>query len=565
MPPPAPTPDPRRARGLELGLALSVLTLIVADLGPALRAPGRLGAGDPAAEGAAHLWGLWVAADALPAHGPGLRAAAADLPAGLLLDHIDPINLVVLLPALLLGGGGAAGAALGWNLLVAGTTALWAWGGHRLGLRLTGDRRAAALLGLLLAAAPSWHGSVLPLGRSEYFPWCLWPLHLSLLHEALHGAGPARRRAEALAALSLGAMGWAGWQPLLWLIFAELPAVALLRRRADGPPAPWAPALRVGAAAALATAPLLLRHLALRPWWLSRLELPSPVAGTGQVTPPAELFTGAATLLHGELPPFLGYALPLMALAALRGPGRGWALAGLAGAPLLIGHGVELADRTLLLGPAGALAHVVPPLRGLRGWSRATPLVAVLMAVAAVGLPWARRRWGLAIGAWALAEGLLWRPLGAGAFPVAPGGPARALSAALPEGPTLALLGDRSTAAGAAHHDLHLLHARALDRPTSAGPSAGRDPAVLGLSVLAVEHHRRGPPPAGLGACAPGEAGRLWAAGFRAVWLQPPAGADPAWRRRARARAEDLLGAPIYDDGVRAGWALRPAEAGPCP
>lgn len=503
------------------------------------RAPG-LGSG----EGAAHIWGLLTTSQGLWEHGPFLRVSGAAHPAGVRRDLLDPVNLLVFGPV----WGATGRAALAWAGLGLAWIAAAAASGWALGRRLGGPG-AALLLGLAWAASPYLHGGLLPVGRSEYWPWALWPLHLALLHDALHAARPDRRwRRAAAAGLVLGLLAHGGWQPLLFLLLGQVPAALLLARGARRP----VPVLVVvGGLGALLSLPMLVAHLGVEPWWLRRLE-----GGTGAGEPlstPVASLLGTGGMTGGDAAPFVGWLLPVLAAwAAVRSrAARPWALLG--GALLVVALGPRCSVGSLtLIGPFALL----PGSGSLHGPARLAGLAVLPLGISIItlfsGSSAGRLGWRGALLLGLLAEGLLWRPRQERpGIPVAPPSSLRALLAPLPAGPVAvfwAAATPRET-----ERDQLLLQLALEGRVSSVGPSPQAARPLAPYSVLELGLSRQSPldhP------CAGEEGARLWAAGFRSVLLAY--GREGARGRRQRREREltALHGAPAARTATGVSWQL---------
>lgn len=366
----------QRAAGVFWGgIALSVLICML----PVLSDPSGVILGYPGGEATTHLFGLLSGFES-----PGLRVSAlANFPQGLRSDLADPVNLPWLLPGHLWG---LRAAALGWNLLCAGTVVLAGTGGWRLGRQLhPATPEAATVMGLALACSPYLQGVALSSGRSEYWAWAWMPLVLSWTLSALRRAtGPRIARA----AVGMTALALSGWQPLVFGGLVLLPALLLVSR---GLPK-WPLAL-ILLPAALGAGAVLSQHLGATPWWLSRVDGQAAVAAPAQL---AELWPWAPSGQIGDRLLLPGAGLTILALFGLR-EGPRWAV--LAGVLALLALGPSLAvGETLLPAPAALLAPI-PVLGGLSAWSRLA-LVAVLPLAVLAGAVVVRLR--NRIGAWSL-------------------------------------------------------------------------------------------------------------------------------------------------------------------
>ena len=536
-------------------------------LWPALGAPASTAVGLADGEGPAHLWGLWVAAEGLFSHGPYLRVSEVNYPAGFHADLMDPINLLLFWPFWMLGGGGAAGAMLGWNAVHLMTVVLAGWGGWRLGRTVLQSPQAAAVTAAAVAGAPYLIGAAGVVGRSEYLPLAGWALHLSFLIGFLRTGG---RREQLGAIITLTALAHAGWQPLTWLILAELLLVWMLYRTSSGEQTPLdrretiTRMVMVTAPAALLTLPLLLSHLSTDPWWLGRLSHPSPFEERPRAVPLATLLPLIdATRSWANNPlPYLGLTLPALAVVGViyerKKALRWFALASLVlifalGEIVAMGTSVDTATNFYYM-PAAILMHIIAPLRAFHGWARLTLLVVPLLAICAgYAIDHLTRKQPsrslLVTAALALLlvlEGVTWSPVGRGNFAIDTDSPAYTALAALPQGPVLELpLGMHQQ-----HADRALLRAQDLQRPTSLAPSP-QQPSALNLSSLAwsieqgtdLTEHR----------CAASEANRLLQAGFVGVLLH----ADLLPEGETTVDAiSTLLGEPTVSIDDKLAWAL---------
>lgn len=229
--PPPPPPSPR-APWLP---TLLVGAVCVAMMGGALLLdPLSAPLGSAYTEAPGHLWGLWTTARGLFEWGPLVRVAPVGYP-GLFASHLmDPINLILFLPFYFLFGEGAEGAIAGWNALHLGAVALGALGCYRLGRRLLGDAPYApwAIAAMTAVFCASPYLLYVPyMGRTEYLPATLYPLHLALLHRWLRrpvGGAPGIAEAPPLwvglaCGLVLGAAALGGWYLAVFLALCEVP------------------------------------------------------------------------------------------------------------------------------------------------------------------------------------------------------------------------------------------------------------------------------------------------------------------------------------------------------
>ncbi len=342
--------------------------------------------GHPHGETDNHLWMFWRAGQQLAGRGP-----VANLPEGLALPLMDPINLPLALPGFLVDP------ALGYAGLVLGNVLLGMLAGYFLARQFV-DPPAARVAMIAIGCSPFLAG-VMEFGITE--SWPVWALaaHLGFLFRYARGEGSGWRDALA-AGLCLGAFALSGWYHAFFAVLVELvlaPWLIWRHRR-------WWGVLAQGALAALLVLPALLRFLAIRELWAGRWHLPGSVPrahldhwrwlrnyGTdllNLVLPSVEpapislsVYLGLlVTLLallgwwtrRRELSPLLLASLALLALALghwIRVGGEVWSVAG---------HPVP--------GPARLLVQAFPPLVGLSHWHRAVgPATVLLGLLAAVG------------------------------------------------------------------------------------------------------------------------------------------------------------------------------------
>ena len=474
---------------------------------------------------------------------------------------MDPVNLAIFWPLWALAGGGETGAVLGWNLVHLVSVLLAGWGGWRLGRVVFEQPQAAAVVAAACAGAPYLLGATGVVGRTEYLPMAIWALHLSFLLPALQPK-PVRS-AQIGAILTLVAMTHGGWQPLTWILFAELLLVLVLFRQQPRGAVLKQLAL-VMVPAGLLTLPLLLSHLGTEPWWLERLSHPSPFEERPRAAYLIALLPLVDTTRSWANTPlaYLGVTLPLLAMLGMwadwKRAGR-WLLPGVVvlvfalGELVAVGFSPDREDFYYM--PAAVLMHVVAPLRAFHGWPRLTMLVVPLVAVAA-GFAVERaakeepRRALIAAAVLALLlviEGATWSPVGRGSFTIAVPDTLAEAYDALPPGPVLELPLGMSPE----HTDRALLRAQVLERPTSLVPSP-HQPAALQLSAIAwsieqgtaLSRHR----------CASSEAARLSRAGFVGVVLHgellPEGEVTPA-------SITELLGAPVATADQTLVWHLQ--------
>lgn len=368
-------------------------------------------------EALGHLWGLWCTAQGLWQHGPLVRVADVNYPEGYISHLMDPINLVVFLPPYWLMGGGAKGAALGWNALHAATTILGAVSCWKLGKRLVGDHPAApwgiAVLALVFCMSP-YLLQVPYMGRTEYLPAVLYPLHLALLHEWLRlppgidggpGLTPAPRWTVGVASgLVLGAIALGGWYLAVFVFLLEAPFSLWLARRLPWRELIWRLAF-VAVVGVLCAVPAALALVAYPPdggsgfFKAGGMVMPLdtsgyPIASLTEVLRLAERRTVPQWM---DQSPYVGvFALwvGVLGTARFRRPAIGWLV--LAFWSLWLSFGPIM---RLTLAPAGAmmaseggelrtpvywLLSTFDDLRPLRTWTRLAVLAALPAGVVAM-------------------------------------------------------------------------------------------------------------------------------------------------------------------------------------
>lgn len=575
---------------LTVGLCLLLLVLV---MGPVLGDPtGRL-LGSPCAEAAPHLWGLWTTTEGLFTHGPFLRVDDSGFP-GTFREHLmDPVNLVFFAPLYALAGGGAAGAMVGWNGLVAAWTVVGVFGAAWLGRELLpeGAGRAAAVATLVLGFAGASYTLAFPLlGRTEYLPAALVPVHLVLLRRTLRAEARPVRLGLA-ASLSLGAVALGGWYLALFVALFEVPAALILARGTH-----WRRSLgrlllvAMGATACLLPAAWAL-HVAppaARPVGES-LAPPSPFEDMTFALPDALRLPGNTVVLEAEQAAYVGLVILGLAVvgAVLRRAARPWLATGLglgllAMGPFLSWDGVAPRPEEALLLPAGVLEWILPPARAVRSWSRMGGLAPLPLAVAAaMGLQalWQRLPRRLAPALWglpllALIDQATWpRSITTDAertFEVFMPSGFEAVLPQLPPGALLQVPLALDSLEGCQIFGPYLLWTRLHARAVSAVDTPARDGTLeeswLSRSLVQVQRNRGGPgSPRPDRECAEAEAARLGALGFAALLHHdgfPNAEPTLTWLERS-------LGPPVLHEGRVRAWILAgrepPAEAPSCP
>ena len=360
----------------------------------------------PDQEAATHSWGLWAALH--EGHAIAWHTRLLAWPVGADFALIDPGNLPWFALGLPFGLAAAYNMVLYGGILVAGIAG--ALGARRLG--------APAWLGALLAGATPTLVANAADGMTEGFGvgWVLLQLILLLSWTERGGAWRA-----VLAAAALAACAWTGPYNGVWAMGIDLIVGAWLLVRSRGRALPRL--VGVAILALLMTTPVIDAVLHHR-----GDELPGSAARSG--LPPLvenpQIFRGGmqtgADLLDAWLPgpltgaeapishtTYLGLGLALAALMGLVGERRRWPWAAGAAAFLLLAWGpwLTLGGSALrvggspLLGPAGILVHLIPPLGRITRWYRAGAVAGLLLApLGALGIARIRSgpaRVGLAI------------------------------------------------------------------------------------------------------------------------------------------------------------------------
>ncbi|MFN7145406.1 MAG: hypothetical protein ACK4YP_16655, partial [Myxococcota bacterium] len=363
---------------------------------PALPKLGTALLGHPFGEVDNHLW--------MATFG-GRAAPTRNLPVGFDLPLMDPVHLLVWVPA------GLVGPVFAYNAAALVDLALAALGGWVLAREL-GATRAGALVGMTVTAFSPFLAGMIEFGITE-----AWPIGWLALHAALllrFGRTGAVRDALGAGA-ALGALLLSGWYHAAFALVAEVGLGVWAVAR--GPR--LRTVLGVLAQGALATLPVLPRleeTQAKAAIWAPRLSgltkarvyedwARDPRFGTdllNLVTPRVEALDASRTVYVGLV------ALGLALVGATRR--RGLAALAIAAAlwVLTLGHWLRVAGEPVPgLGPlpAGWLAGTFEAARGLSHWYRAAgPATVFLAAAAALGasrLLGAGR--GAAVGAVALA------------------------------------------------------------------------------------------------------------------------------------------------------------------
>ncbi len=564
-------------RWLSIPAVAITATVVLVTLSPVIGHGWDAALGDPAGEGACHLWGLWVTADELWTHGPFKRVADVNYPAGFDRELLDPINLLVFWPVWTIGGRGPVAAAMAWNLIHALTLVLAALGGWRLARRLVGPGVAPLVaLAATLCAPYLLNGSLA--GRSEYLAAAWYPLHLSFLVDHLK---PGRRPRDTIgAALTLGLLANSGWVVAFWIAALEIPLALVLCRQLPGWRTRGIRLAQVAAPALLMTLPVLWVHLNTDPWWLHR-SAPTPWNEPSFRALPLEnlcLFIPDRLMNRGiEVAPYTSHALFLAALlGAIWRPRKALPWLALGGLLMILACGPTVSlswggEVRVFQNLVTTGLCLIPPVNNIGNWNRMGLVAAFPLALAAAhAADVVVRRWpragpnlALVLTGLIVIEGLLWRPLEPASFHTAiPPELSSSLSSLdagavleLPAGhpPAESSQEDFTRSLGVA--DLSLLWSMQHERPTTHCPQPS-DRQLAQLSVLAYNEYLD----VGLAQfpCADSEQARLASAGFTAVVLVldrvPQRDATPVeWQ------ITQLLGPPEHRGSRVVIW---PLEAG---
>jgi len=531
--------------------------------------------GHPHGETDNHLWMFWRAARQLTGGG-----AVANLPEGLALPLMDPVNLPLALPGTLLHPG------LGYSCLVLGNVLLGMLAGYWLARRFVG--REAAWVAMVAVGCSPFLSGVMEFGITE--SWPLWALaaHVGFLVRYARDE-QGRARDAVLAGLCLGAFALSGWYHAFFGLLVQvvlLPWFAVRHRR-------WRGLLGQGLLAGLMVLPALLRFLAVRHLWAGRWHLPGSVP-RAHLDHWRWLRNYGTDLLNLVLPSVEPAPISLsvyLGLGVLALAGLGWWMRKREAAPfvvlalifvlLALGHWVRVGGEVLTVagyavpGPVRGLVLAFPPLVGLSHWHRAvgpaTVFLAILAAMGAQRLVAGRRGWALVLVGLLLAESLF---LGQTRWPrsvYAPELPP--IYTALPgPGPVLELPFDNgripfSQTPARQLNRWQVFHGRAV-----AENYEGRDAILAANRLAAVADHACGvrptrpphelPPQSMLddeplkqpGALARGVDG-LASAGFAWVVLHRDRARTP---QRAEALLTEALGPPVVEAGTALAWAIGP-------
>lgn len=355
-------------------MALAALLPLAVTWPAVLHLPDRI-LGSPTSEVDNHLWMLQVARWRLA----GRPGPFSNWPDGWELPMMDPVNLLVAVPASL-GGPVAA-----WNLTVLANLALATAGGWALGRAVAPG--AAVVGAVALGTAPFLLG-VVDFGLSEAMGLGWLALHLAGL---VRWAREGHTESLVGAAAALTGLLWTGWYHALFALLLA-PALMVAGWRARGRPLA---VLLAWAIPGLTRVPALLDTLAQQGLWAARfpgLRRPEPWPWWRDLPDQgADLLTFVLPRLDAaptSRTVYLGLGVLLLGLLGGRRAAPWLALAAgllvFALGPWLRVAGQPVAGGLLL--PAGWLTRAVPLLEGFTHWDRATgPATVCLAAAAAVG------------------------------------------------------------------------------------------------------------------------------------------------------------------------------------
>ena len=540
--------------------AISLAAVLVWLVAPVLGAPGTRALGRACSEAPAHLWGLWVASAGLAEHGPLVRDAAVGFPGHFRHHLIDPVNLLVMWPAVGMVDG-ATGAVLGWNLLHVVAVLVGGVGAMVFGRRLSLSGWPLAVLVACTAGSAAMFQHV-ALGRTEYLPVMGLPWVLAGMWDVCRG-GPLWK--GLLAGGLLGAMVLSG--PTLALFLAPVVAVVglywsrhLPRRRR---PVALGSVVVPGLLGAVVGAVAMVR-------WPPPHDV-ALLAGHGrELVNSAEL--GALLRLASgtrelETTLYLGVvALPLAVVGLVRARSEAAVWASLCVLLVLVGVGpFPTLFGAPLMGPVAPVVDVVGVLGAVSGWPRAAWVLALPLGVcAALGVRALGRpaRWlGPVLVVALLVDHATWPADKPGEAWFAAEVPAdvAAVVTALPDGPLFTLPASTPAHGQACAMDAPwLLWGQALGRPVTANQGKPTDGLADsdGLASALVREPARvatrwAHQPVGVG-CAVTTVQQLSEAGISAVVV---AGSLPRGTE-TRAAAEALFGTPHVVSGDVVGWSV---------
>lgn len=364
-----------------------VAVLLVLVLGVSMLptdTPWRCLIGDPLGETDNHLWMFWREGIRLR----GVGGALANVPEGVSIPLMDPVNLPVYLLLSPLGPVIAYNGMAAFNVLLSGL------GAYVLARQFVDARHAE--IALVAGGSAPFLAGVIDFGITESWPIGWLGIHAALL---IRYARTGRRIVAVGAGVSLGLVALSGWyHALLGLIVeAVLVPALLLRHRRLG-------TVAQGAIGAVMVLPSLIHFLSIREQWRPRWLAPAPgppgprpdwaalpIYGTDVLN----LILPSSTTVHPSKSVYIGVVvLALCAWALLRRSKSAGGLVLLAAIPLLLslGYWPTVAGTALgLPGPAWLLVKVVPALQGLSHWHRAAagavPFLAAAAAIGAAALP----------------------------------------------------------------------------------------------------------------------------------------------------------------------------------
>lgn len=342
---------------------------------------------NPLGEGNNHYWMFWRALESDP---------VANLPEGLPIPLMDPVNLLFAGPLMWMSP------AVAFNAVVVGNMLLAFAGAWALAWVLELDWRACIVAGVGGMAAPFLWG-IVSFGITESLPVGWLALGVAALirygQQGLH-------RWWVLGGVCIGAFGLSGWYHVAFAV----PVLLVLGPWIGVKYGRWLGLVGAAALVVAMTLPPLIHFLEVREFWAERWQLPPDQA------PPSIKFWRTlphrgTDLLNFFLPSleregvsksvYLGTATLLLALAGGKRSRVLWAVI-LPLWVLALGFWLSVGGQTHFGGlafklPAGYLSQWIPQLQGISHWHRAigpaTPFLAVAAAMGAERLI-AKVGWG---------------------------------------------------------------------------------------------------------------------------------------------------------------------------
>lgn len=398
----AAAPSPGRERGEATLLAILCTAVFVWPR----RIGGDVVVGDALGETDNHLWMFWRATADLP-------GAVANLPEGIEIPLMDPVNLVFFAPGALLSP------LAGWWLMLVGNVLLAHAGGYTLSRCFAGHR--AALVGMVALGTAPFLAGMIDFGITESWPVGLFALHLALLVRYARQGGWWRAVG---AGVLLGLVALCGWYfAFFGVVLSAVVVPPLLWTVRRG--VPWTRPLGLLLQGLLALGMVLPRFLSFRAmqgqwnhrWYPPSPQVPGPLLEwrdlTVRGTDLLNLVLPHPEVLHPGKSSYLGVVVLALVGVALW---RRWRVAlplVAAAVPFLVlalGYWPTVAGaRVGVPGVPWLLVKVAPSLLGLSHWERALvgalPLLAAGVAVGVDAVP-RLHRWAVALCALILVDSL---------------------------------------------------------------------------------------------------------------------------------------------------------------